>query len=160
MTFNDLKAYFAAYAATNVDLLNSDSNKSFIAIHTDKNADDFVKTCKSPIIMVLITYDKKMLPPQAENYNWDVNACFFIIKKVGTNKEADITDAQDACEQVVDDFFTVMVRDRHTLLTGFMEQSFTMHPVGPMFDNFYGQMAVFSIIDNMDQIVNPARWTS
>lgn len=158
MTFNELKAYFQGYAAIHPALQDAPLKKSFLAVHSEKNADDFIKTCKNQTIMVLVTPDKKLFPPQGENYNWDKFICFFILQNCGRKTEDAITDAQDFCEQVVNDFITRIIADRHTLIRGALQETIVVQPVGPMADDFYGQACMFNLVDGFNYLVDPTRW--
>lgn len=157
MTFNEIKTYFENYARLHVVLKHTDANPSFFALNNDKNADDFIRNLKQSTIMVLMTYDKKLFPPRGENYNWDKSLCFFVLKR-STTKNADIVQAQNDCEIIGNDFCSRLIDDRNTLITGFVQESFAMMPVGPMSDNFFGQACLFSMVDNYDYRVDESRW--
>jgi hypothetical protein len=158
MTFNQLAAYFQGYAAIHPALQDSPTNKAFVGVHTDKSADDFIRTCKSPVILVLVTPDKKLLPPLAENYNWEKMVCFFILRKCARKTEADVVTAQNDCEVIANDFVTRIIEDRHTLITGVQQETITVQPVGPMTDDFYGQAVMFNLIDAFAWEVDSTHW--
>ncbi len=159
MTFEEIKTYFANYAAIHPALRHDPvANKSFIAVHSEKNADDFIKTCKNQTILVLVTPDKKLFPPRGENYNWEKFICFFILQKVGRKNEDAVTATQDTCEQVGNDFFSRIIADRYTLIRSVLQESIVMQPVGPMADDFYGQACMFTLVDEYAYQVDPARW--
>jgi hypothetical protein len=160
MTFNDLKDYFAHYCALHLDLLHTSESPSFFAVNNDKSVDELICTAKKPTIAILLTPEKKLFPVKGEEYIWDKLIFFFVLRKASRTTPDFITSAQNDCEVIGNDFFTRLVADRYTLITSFKQESFQMHPVGPLSDDFYGQCLMFSLEDDFNPAVDPTRWSA
>lgn len=162
MTLLDLKSYFENYAAKHVELKHipgTDRSKwSFFAIHDDQNINDFAKTCRLDLFMILMSYHKQMIKPQSVNYNWDKSIAFMVLKKVPNKDQALIIDALSQTEVICNDFCTRLIADRHTLLDSMDIGSVDMQPIGPIGDNAYGQICMFTLVDWFDQRVDQSRW--
>lgn len=158
MRFSQLKAYFEDIAAIHVDIRHTAEQIGFVAVHAEDSADEVIKKLSAPVNIVLITSDKKLFPPKGENFNWDKNICFMVLTRLSRKSVPEIVDAQDNCELVADDIFTMLNQDRYTKLFGFQPETFVMQPVGPVSSDYYGQVCMFQIADNFSSEVNPARW--
>lgn len=161
MTLKEIKAYFEQYAIKQIDLKHDpddESKQSFFCLNTEDDANNFIRSIPMDLIMVLMPYDKSLIPSNGENYNWNKNTCFFILKRCEKADYDGIIEAQSLCEQIANDFCSVMIADRHTKLTSLESGSVTMSPVGPVVDSHYGYICVFNIVDSFNHYVNPDRW--
>jgi hypothetical protein len=161
MTLTEIKQYFEQYAVKHIDLKHDpldDSKKTFFCLNTEDKANEYIRSSPMDLVMILMPYDKSQTPPAGENYNWNKNTCFLILKRCDKTDNDAIIEAQSHCEQIADDFCTVMIADRHTKLTSLERGSITMSPVGPVVDSHYGYLCVFNIVDAFNQYVNPDRW--
>lgn len=161
MTLLQIKEYFEDYAKKHVDLKHNpadDSKKTFYCLNTEDKANDYVRNAPLDLVMLLMPYDKSQTPPSGENYNWNKDVCFFILKRCDPKDNDAIIAAQSHCESIADDFCTVMIADRTTKLTSLESGSITMSPVGPVVNSHYGYICMFSIVDSFNQYVNPDRW--
>lgn len=161
MTLLELKDYFEDYAKKHVELRHDptdDKRKSFYCLNTEDKANEYVRNSPMDLVMLLMTYDKAQTPPAGENYNWDKNMCFFVLKRCEPSDNDAIIAAQSQCEVIADDFCTVMIADRTTKLSSLVSGSVTMSPIGPVVNSHYGYICMFNIVDSFNQYVDPNRW--
>lgn len=162
MNLLEMKAYFEGYAIKHVELKHNpddEEKKSFYCVNTEDRANEYIRTAPMDLIMVLLPYDKAQTMPSGENYNWNKNTCFMILKRCDNSNNDEIIAAQSQCEIIADDFCTVMIADRTTRLRSLESGSITMNPVGPVVDSHYGYICLFNMIDSFEHWVDPERWT-
>lgn len=164
MTLLEIYEYFEAYAVTNLELKHvpDDSrNQAFIAaLSEDEAADELIRSCQRELIMVMLPYEKRMLPVTMENFVWGKTIVFLVIEKLSKPNGKDIIRAQSRCEQIADDFITKIIADRTEKLGTVELSSFAMQPVGPISDFRYGQICLFNLEDYFEHWVKPERWSA
>jgi len=161
MNLLGLKEYFEYYATIHCELKHVpeiENERAFFCVNTEEKSNQYIRNAKMDLIMVLMPYDKSQSPPAGENYNWIKNTCFLVLKRCDSNNNDEIISAQSQCEQIADDFCTVMINDRHSKLRSLESGSITMSPVGPVVDSHYGYICMFNIIDSFNHYVDPERW--
>lgn len=163
MKLADLSSYFEAYATRHV-LLNHDAadkkKQAFYCVQTDQNLNEFVRSCSMDLFIALMPYEKAMNKTNAQNYEWNKHIAFVVLKKVSGKEQPNIIAAQSLCEQIGDDFCTRFINDRHVLIDSIEDGSFHAVPVGPLGENAYGYMYMFTLLDYFDQRVDASRWSS
>lgn len=161
MTLLELKEYFENYATRHIDLRHDrddDQKKTFYCLNTEDSASEYIRNAPLDLIMILFPPDKSQTPPAGENYNWNKNTCFMILKRCELSDNDGVIAAQSHCEEIAGDFCTRMIADQHLLLSSLESGSISMGPVGPIVENHYGYMCMFNIIDTFNQYVDPSRW--
>ncbi|WP_374949633.1 hypothetical protein [Mucilaginibacter sp.] len=162
MKLLDLVDYFSDFAVENDQLqhvANDDfkvtRDTAFIASDTQENSlDDLVKISQKEFILILLPYDKKMLPVQAGAQYWGKNICFLVLKKLPKmpGERAKVV-AKSECEEIGDALVKKMISDRHVdIFTSLNLESFTMEPVGPIGDGRYGNIYLFTLEDWFNQV--------
>lgn len=162
MTLEYLKSYFEGYAARHVDLQHvpgADKSKwKFFCMDTDQSTSEFIRTAKMDLFMILMPYHKTQNKTNAANYTWNKHVAFMILKRVPGKEQDAIIAAKSLCEVIGDDFCTRIINDRHIDLDSTEDGTMAAEPVGPLGDNYYGQIYMFTWLDWFDQRVNPDRW--
>jgi hypothetical protein len=161
MTLLELKSYFEAYAIKHLELKHDptdDMKRTFFCVNTEDRANDYIRSAPMDLVMILMPYEKDLASASAENYSWSKNTCFFILQRCDIQNNDEIIAAQSRCEQIADDFCSVMIADRYDKLSSLESGSVNMVPVGPVVDSHYGYMCVFNIVDSFGHYVNPNRW--
>jgi hypothetical protein len=162
MTLADLKAYFEHYATLHVDLLHNPASvdtTTFFCMNIEKNTDEFIRDNPLDLIMILLVPDKS-LKQSGDNYSYDKHVAYLVLQRCPDKTNDAIITAQNFCELIADDFVTRLINDRHVLIDGFDTGSVKTEPIGPMGDNHYGFITMFTLIDLFDEQVDPNRWTA
>jgi hypothetical protein len=163
MTLLEIFNYFEAYAIAHPLLkhvIDDDANTAFIAANAEEDsADELIKSCARELIMVLIPYEKKMLPVKSEYFTWGKTICFLVIKKCSRSSAKEIITAQSECEEIIDDFITRIIADRTIKLPTVELDTFFAKPVGPISDSRYGYICMFNLEDYFEHWVKPAHWS-
>lgn len=164
MTLFEIFTYFEEYAIAHPELKHDpdDIRKSaFTAANAqEKGAEELIKNCKRELVMILMPYEKKILPVKNGNFTWGKTICFLVLKKCSKVAAKDIIKAQSQCEQIADDFLTRVIADRTTKISTVDLDSFTMEPVGPIADDRYGYICLFQLEDYFEHWVKPERWSA
>jgi len=163
MTLLELKAYFENYAKLHVELKHNPAiskDRTFFCMNTEENTDEFIRICNLDLMSILLVPDRALNKTGSENWTFNKHIAFLVLKRVQSAENDNIINAQNTCELIINDFVTRLIADRGQQIKSLNDDSLTIHPIGPMGQNHYGFMLMFSVVDWFDQRINPARWTS
>ncbi|RYE90874.1 MAG: hypothetical protein EOO37_01860 [Cytophagaceae bacterium] len=160
MTLFELSAYFEEIAIRHTALQHKpeiERQQTYFCLNTDKNLDEFVRTRKMDTVLVLLSPDKKIYPPSAENFNWDKHVAFLALHRCPDNTSANIVKALNLTEIIADDFICQILEDRDVLISGVDIDSFVVEPIPPIGDNHYGHICMFNLTDQFNHYRNAER---
>ncbi|MBS7565075.1 hypothetical protein KHS38_11730 [Mucilaginibacter sp. Bleaf8] len=164
MTLFEIFTYFENYAIRHHELQHvpdDDSQSCFTAANTEEDsAENLIKACERELVMVLLPYEKTMLPVKQESFIWGKTIVFLVLKKVSRSSPKEVIQGQSQCEEIANDFISQVIADRMTKLCMVDLDSFHMAPVGPIADDRYGYICMFNLQDYFEHWVKPERWSA
>ncbi len=163
MTLLEIYNYFEAYAVAHPDInhiVGDDLNTAFVSAQTEEeSADALIRSCARDLLMVLLPYDKSMLAGGGDSFNWAKGIVFLIIKRLDASPtEKQKIEAQSFCEEIANDIVSVVMADRMQSFGNVDLKTLHMQAIGPVSDNRYGQICMFTMEDYFEHWVNEDRW--
>ncbi|MND84262.1 hypothetical protein D3C80_761500 [compost metagenome] len=108
--------------------------------------------------LFLETYESSPLINNAGGCFKPRQGAFMILDKLPVSDFKGKVHLLDGMESIGEDIIVKMMEDRTSAVLGFDLNSVQSSPVGPLWDNYYGWVYTFTILDHFDTTPRPDKW--
>lgn len=98
---------------------------------------------------------------QSEVLNEQANYCFLLLNQTEAGNPETIYAAQEKCKRLAREITACMMRDYSGMSNGLealIPESFEIHGIGPMGDNFHGVILSFAVGTNWNYSLDSVMW--
>lgn len=137
---------------------------SFLRASSEQDPEDIhakISQLRGCILVAVDGKDSGFEYHQSEVLNEQANYCFLLLQQTEAGNPESVYAAQEKCKRLAREITARMMEDYCTMTNGLADlipESFELHGIGPMGDNFHGVVLSFAVGDNWNYQLDPEMW--